>query len=74
MNSVREACTDMKCEYHQCFNRWFAEKFLKETAPGPVQRSLQALLAVLSESSKEKRFLLKDWSSWVMAKKPENSS
>uniref|UniRef100_A0A8C2LAT1 Uncharacterized protein n=1 Tax=Cricetulus griseus TaxID=10029 RepID=A0A8C2LAT1_CRIGR len=25
MNSVREACTDMKREYDQCFNCWFAE-------------------------------------------------
>uniref|UniRef100_A0A670JRN2 TP53 regulated inhibitor of apoptosis 1 n=2 Tax=Podarcis TaxID=42163 RepID=A0A670JRN2_PODMU len=29
MNSVGEACTEMKREYDQCFNRWFAEKFLK---------------------------------------------
>ncbi|XP_035552418.1 TP53-regulated inhibitor of apoptosis 1-like [Canis lupus familiaris] len=29
MNSVGEACTDMKREYNQCFNSWFAEKFLK---------------------------------------------
>ncbi|XP_048209011.1 TP53-regulated inhibitor of apoptosis 1-like [Perognathus longimembris pacificus] len=29
MNSVGEACTDMKREYDQCFNRWFANKFLK---------------------------------------------
>ncbi|KAB0395059.1 hypothetical protein E2I00_020042 [Balaenoptera physalus] len=28
MNSVREACTDTKHEYDQCFNCWFAEKFL----------------------------------------------
>ncbi|XP_053558026.1 TP53-regulated inhibitor of apoptosis 1 [Bombina bombina] len=29
MNSVGEECTDMKREYDQCFNRWFAENFLK---------------------------------------------
>ncbi|XP_061485309.1 TP53-regulated inhibitor of apoptosis 1-like [Rhineura floridana] len=29
MNSLGEACTEMKREYDQCFNRWFAEKFLK---------------------------------------------
>lgn len=29
MNSVGEGCTDLKREYDQCFNRWFAEKFLK---------------------------------------------
>lgn len=34
MNSVGEACTDMKREYDQCFNRWFAEKFLKGDGSG----------------------------------------
>lgn len=34
MNSVGEACTDMKREYDQCFNRWFAEKFLKGDCSG----------------------------------------
>ncbi len=29
MNSVGEGCTELKREYDQCFNRWFAEKFLK---------------------------------------------
>ena len=34
MNSVGEGCTDMKREYDQCFNRWFAEKFLKGDTSG----------------------------------------
>lgn len=34
MNSVGEGCTDLKREYDQCFNRWFAEKFLKEDRSG----------------------------------------
>ncbi|XP_028320930.1 TP53-regulated inhibitor of apoptosis 1 [Gouania willdenowi] len=29
MNSVGETCTELKREYDQCFNRWFAEHFLK---------------------------------------------
>ncbi|XP_043924819.1 TP53-regulated inhibitor of apoptosis 1 [Protopterus annectens] len=29
MNSVGEECTELKRDYDQCFNRWFAEKFLK---------------------------------------------
>ncbi|XP_027729950.1 TP53-regulated inhibitor of apoptosis 1-like [Vombatus ursinus] len=29
MNSMGEACTNMKHEYNQCFNRWFTKKFLK---------------------------------------------
>ncbi|KAH0625464.1 hypothetical protein JD844_014994 [Phrynosoma platyrhinos] len=34
MNSVGEACTELKREYDQCFNRWFAETFLKGEARG----------------------------------------
>lgn len=34
MNSVGEACTELKREYDQCFNRWFAEKFLKGEGGG----------------------------------------
>lgn len=34
MNSVGEACTELKREYDQCFNRWFAEKFLKGDSAG----------------------------------------
>lgn len=34
MNSVGEGCTDFKREYDQCFNRWFAEKFLKGDRSG----------------------------------------
>uniref|UniRef100_A0AAQ4PQ85 TP53 regulated inhibitor of apoptosis 1 n=2 Tax=Gasterosteus aculeatus TaxID=69293 RepID=A0AAQ4PQ85_GASAC len=34
MNSVGEACTDLKRDYDQCFNRWFAEKFLKGDRSG----------------------------------------
>lgn len=29
MNSIGEACTDLKKEYDECFNTWFAEHFLK---------------------------------------------
>lgn len=34
MNSVGEGCTELKREYDQCFNRWFAEKFLKGDRSG----------------------------------------
>ncbi|XP_030357212.1 TP53-regulated inhibitor of apoptosis 1 isoform X1 [Strigops habroptila] len=34
MNSVGEACTELKREYDQCFNRWFADKFLKGDSAG----------------------------------------
>jgi len=29
MNSVGEECNDLKKQYDACFNKWFAEKFLK---------------------------------------------
>ncbi|XP_066154938.1 TP53-regulated inhibitor of apoptosis 1-like [Euwallacea fornicatus] len=29
MNSIGEACTDLKKEYDDCFNSWFADHFLK---------------------------------------------
>lgn len=29
MNSIGEACNDLKKEYDECFNTWFAEHFLK---------------------------------------------
>ncbi|XP_068220932.1 TP53-regulated inhibitor of apoptosis 1-like isoform X2 [Palaemon carinicauda] len=29
MNSVGEECSDLKHSYDKCFNKWFAEKFLK---------------------------------------------
>lgn len=32
MNSVGEECCDLKQTYDKCFNKWFAEKFLKGLA------------------------------------------
>ncbi|XP_076337227.1 uncharacterized protein LOC143239706 isoform X1 [Tachypleus tridentatus] len=29
MNSIGEECNKLKHEYDACFNKWFAEKFLK---------------------------------------------
>lgn len=29
MNSIGEACTDLKKEYDDCFNSWFSDHFLK---------------------------------------------
>lgn len=29
MNSIGAACNDLKKEYDECFNTWFAEHFLK---------------------------------------------
>ena len=32
MNSVGQECSDLKHTYDTCFNKWFAEKFLKGLA------------------------------------------
>lgn len=29
MNSIGEACTDLKKEYDDCFNSWFSDHFLR---------------------------------------------
>ncbi|KAH1002956.1 TP53-regulated inhibitor of apoptosis 1 [Dendroctonus ponderosae] len=29
MNSIGEACTDLKKQYDDCFNSWFSDHFLK---------------------------------------------
>ncbi|XP_030751427.1 TP53-regulated inhibitor of apoptosis 1-like isoform X2 [Sitophilus oryzae] len=29
MNSIGEACTDLKKEYDDCFNAWFSDHFLR---------------------------------------------
>ncbi|XP_011803949.1 PREDICTED: TP53-regulated inhibitor of apoptosis 1 [Colobus angolensis palliatus] len=62
MNSVGEACTDMKREYDQCFNRWFAEKFLKGDSSGDpctdlFKRYQQCVQVSLSASVSRPRIL-----------------
>ncbi|XP_036178491.1 TP53-regulated inhibitor of apoptosis 1-like [Myotis myotis] len=36
INSIGEGCTNMKHKYVQCFNYWFAEKFLKGDSSGDL--------------------------------------
>ena len=62
MNSVREACTDTKHKCDQCFNCWFAEKFL-------IGDPCTDLFKHSAVSSERRRFLLKDWRFMGMAKK-----
>ncbi|KAI3353823.1 hypothetical protein L3Q82_004852 [Scortum barcoo] len=55
MNSVGEACTDLKREYDQCFNRWFAEKFLKGDRSGdPCTESFRRYQRCVQKAIKEK--------------------
>ncbi|KAG8455800.1 hypothetical protein GDO86_001844 [Hymenochirus boettgeri] len=56
MNSVGEECTDMKREYDQCFNRWFAEKFLKGECGGdPCTELFQRYTQCVQKAIKDKR-------------------
>ncbi|NXS93615.1 TRIA1 inhibitor, partial [Jacana jacana] len=55
MNSVGEACTELKREYDQCFNRWFAEKFLKgESAGDPCGQLFKRYQLCVQKAIKEK--------------------
>lgn len=55
MNSVGEACTELKREYDQCFNRWFAEKFLKGDRSGdPCTESFRKYQHCVQRAIKEK--------------------
>ena len=49
MNSVGEGCNDLKKAYEECFNKWFADKFLKghkDDPCGPLFRVYQDCVKV----------------------------
>lgn len=55
MNSVGEACTELKREYDQCFNRWFAEKFLKGDRSGdPCTETFKKYQRCVQKAIKDK--------------------
>lgn len=55
MNSVGEACTELKREYDQCFNRWFAEKFLKGDRSGdPCTETFKKYQRCVQKAIREK--------------------
>ncbi|XP_056593195.1 TP53-regulated inhibitor of apoptosis 1 [Triplophysa dalaica] len=55
MNSVGEGCTDLKREYDLCFNRWFAEKFLKGDRSGdPCTELFKKYQTCVQKAIKEK--------------------
>lgn len=76
MNSVGEACTDMKREYDQCFNRWFAEKFLKGDGSGdPCTDLFKRYQQCVQKAIKEKEIPIEGLEFMGHGKeKPENSS
>ncbi|KAL2087709.1 hypothetical protein ACEWY4_016537 [Coilia grayii] len=55
MNSVGEGCTDLKREYDQCFNRWFAEHFLKgDRSSDPCTEMFKKYQSCVQKAIKEK--------------------
>ncbi|XP_005987220.1 TP53-regulated inhibitor of apoptosis 1 [Latimeria chalumnae] len=55
MNSVGQECTDLKHEYDQCFNRWFAEKFLKgDRSADPCTELFKKYQVCVQKAIKEK--------------------
>uniref|UniRef100_A0A8D2DFN7 TP53-regulated inhibitor of apoptosis 1 n=1 Tax=Sciurus vulgaris TaxID=55149 RepID=A0A8D2DFN7_SCIVU len=76
MNSVGEACTDMKRKYDQCFNRWFAEKFLKGDGSGdPCTDLFKRYQQCIQKAIKEKEIPIEGLEFMGHGKeKPENSS
>ncbi|KAL1765823.1 TP53-regulated inhibitor of apoptosis 1 [Sigmodon hispidus] len=76
MNSVGEACTDMKREYDQCFNRWFAEKFLKGDGSGdPCTDLFKRYQQCVQKAIKEKEIPIEGLEFMAHGKqKPEDSS
>ncbi|XP_066465886.1 TP53-regulated inhibitor of apoptosis 1 [Tiliqua scincoides] len=60
MNSVGEACTELKRDYDQCFNRWFADTFLKGQAgaadqdPDPCRLLFRRYQLCVQKAIKEK--------------------
>ncbi|EHB06132.1 TP53-regulated inhibitor of apoptosis 1 [Heterocephalus glaber] len=55
MNSIGEACTDMKREYDQCFNRWFAKKLLNGDGSGdPCTNLFKRYQQCVQKAMKEK--------------------
>ncbi|KAM9667207.1 LOW QUALITY PROTEIN: TP53-regulated inhibitor of apoptosis 1 [Trichechus inunguis] len=74
MNSVG-TCKDMKRRYDQCFNRWFAEKFLKGDGSGDPCTNLFKRYQRCVQAIKEKEIPIEGLEFMGHGKeKPENSS
>ena len=55
MNSIGKDCTELKRAYDECFNNWFAEKFLKgqtEEACSPLFKVYQDCVKKAIEAEK----------------------
>lgn len=62
MNSIGEACNDLKKEYDDCFNAWFSEHFLKgrtnDSVCAPLFKVYQHCVKVRSYILQCFRFLI----------------
>ncbi|KAK3803233.1 hypothetical protein RRG08_013816 [Elysia crispata] len=55
MNSVGEECQELKRRYDECFNKWFAEKFLKGQRDDPCQPLFKVYQECVKKALKEKK-------------------
>ncbi|KAL5017262.1 hypothetical protein ScPMuIL_006851 [Solemya velum] len=55
MNSVGDACQDLKKSYDECFNKWFAEGFLKGLKDDPCSNIFRSYQDCVKKSIKEKQ-------------------
>ncbi|CAG9864297.1 unnamed protein product [Phyllotreta striolata] len=78
MNSIGEACNDLKKEYDACFNMWFSDHFLKgntdESMCAPLFKVYQQCV---KKAMKEQKIDLQEVSKDILGgkheKKVENS-
>lgn len=61
MNSIGENCNDLKREYDECFNSWFAEKFLRGHTNDSVCAPLFKIYQHCVKVSSPPRHVSIDW-------------
>ncbi|KJE90483.1 hypothetical protein CAOG_009464 [Capsaspora owczarzaki ATCC 30864] len=58
MNSISEACSNLKQSYDKCFNSWYSEKFLKgEKSTSDCDALFKEYQACVKAALKEKNLL-----------------
>ncbi|CAL1528754.1 unnamed protein product [Lymnaea stagnalis] len=58
MDSVGKECQDLKRKYDECFNKWFAEKFLKGVTEDPCTKLFNVYQECVKKAIKEKNLNL----------------
>ncbi|KAG5345113.1 TRIA1 inhibitor, partial [Acromyrmex charruanus] len=61
MNSIGEACNDLKQQYDICFHTWFSEKFLKgDTSDSTCSHLFKMYQQCVKKAMKEHHIELKE--------------